>query len=240
MKKLAANLHFPVWKRIILGAMIIIMASFIMAAPSTDDVDFRGTWLGKTNVPSLGPDEITIVLKNEKDSYTGSVVVDTLKIIVPDTTIQNIEVEGNTVTFTFPLIDGAMLSCDFTLEDEKLDGYWTHPSGSKGVFVLEKKQKDAGTKYADFVWDYNFVFEGEEVLFKFYIKDGVLRGMGEYSLGELKPVKGNDLKYKVVTPHGENWFFEFIKNDQGKIAKCKFMDEDFPEMGSIMGIKLAK
>ncbi len=150
--------------KILLGGMFIVMASFVVAAPGTDVLDFSGTWLGKTNVPSLGPDEITIVLKNEKDSYIGTVVVDSLKIIVPDTPIQNIEVEGNTVTFMFPLIDGAMLSCSFTLENDKLDGYWTHPSGSKGVFVLEKKQEDAVTKYADFVGDYKFVFEGEDVI----------------------------------------------------------------------------
>ena len=226
----------------IFGAVLIVMAmaSFAVAVPRADAMDFSGTWLGKTNVPSLGPDEITIALKNEKDSYTGSVLADTLKIIVPGTPIQNIEVEGNTVTFMFPLIDGAMLSCSFTLEDDKLNGYWTHPSGSKGVFVLERNQEDAGTKYADLVGDYKFVFEGEEVLIKVYIEDGVLCGMGEYSLGELKPVKGSELEFKVKTEAGENWSFVFIKDDRGKIVKCKFTDEDFVEMGSIMGVKLAK
>jgi hypothetical protein len=126
--------------KIFLGGLFIMLVSFAVAAPRADAVDFSGTWLGKTNVPSLGPDEITIVLKNEKDSYTGTVVVDSLEIIAPDTPIQNIEVEGSVITFMFPLIDGAMLSCNLTLEEEKMDGYWTHPSGSKGVFVLEKKK----------------------------------------------------------------------------------------------------
>ncbi len=240
MKKLVKNLHLPAWKKIILGGIFIVMASFVIALPRANAADFSGTWLGKTNVPSLGPDEITIVLKNEKDSYTGLVVLDTLEIIVPDTPIQNIEVEGNTVTFMFPLIDGAMLSCNLTLEDDKLDGYWTHPSGSKGVFVLEKKQEDTESKYVDFIGDYKFVFEGEEVLIKIYIEDGVLCGMGEYNLGELKPVKGNDLKFKVETEYGENWSFEFIKDDKEKIVKCKFTDEDFTEMGSVTGVKVIK
>lgn len=140
MKKLDKNLQLPVWKKIFLSGIFIAMVTSVMAVPRADAADFSGTWLGKTNVPSLGPDEITIVLKNEKDSYTGSVASDTLEIIVPDTPIQNIEVDGNTVTFMFPLIDGAMLSCNFTLDNDKLDGYWTHPSGSKGVFVLEKEK----------------------------------------------------------------------------------------------------
>jgi len=140
MKKNDKNLQLPVWKKIFMIWIFIAMVTFVFAAPRADAADFSGTWLGKTNVPSLGADEITIALKNKNDSYTGSVVGDSLEIIVPDTPIQNIEVDGSVITFQFPLIDGAMLSCNFTLGDDKLDGCWTHPSGSKGVFVLEKKE----------------------------------------------------------------------------------------------------
>jgi hypothetical protein len=240
MKKLAVNLHLPVWKRIILGAMTIVMASFIMAAPGTDAVDFSGTWLGKTNLPHFGPDEFTLVLKKEKDSCTGMVVVDSLDIVKPDTPIQNIEVEGDVITFTFPLLDRTMLSCHLTLDGEKMNGYWSHSAGARGIIVFENENKKAYAKikYADFVGDYKFVLEGEEMLIKIYVEDGVLCGVGEYSLGELKPVKGNDLKFKVVTPHGENWSFEFIKDDRGRIVKCKFRDEDFAEMDSVTGVKI--
>ncbi|MFC2141553.1 serine hydrolase domain-containing protein [Acidobacteriota bacterium] len=96
------------------------------------------------------------------------------------------------------------------------------------------------TKYADFVGDYRFVLEGEEMLIKFYDEDGVLHGIGEYILGELKPVKGNDLKFKVETEYGENWSFEFIKDERGKIVKCRFTDEDFAETGSLTGAKVIK
>ena len=86
-----------------------------------------------------------------------------------------------------------------------------------------------------------FALEGEEMLINFYVEDGVLCARGaEYSLGELKPVKGKDLKFKAKTPHGEKWSFEFIKDDKGKIVKCKLTDEDFAEMGSITGVKLIK
>ena len=225
--------------KIFLVAMFTVLAAFVFTAPRTAAVDFSGTWLGRTNVPGAGANELTLVLKKEKDSYTG-MVVDTLQVIAPETPIQNAEVEGNVITFMFPLVDGAMLSCNLTLEDEKMNGYWTHPAGSKGILVFEKKKEDAKTKYADFVGDYKFVLESEEVLIKIYIEDGVLCGMGEYSLGELNPIKGNDLKFKVETEYGENWSFEFIKDDKGKIVKCKFTDEDFAEMGSVTGVKVIR
>ena len=224
MKKHSRILALAVGNLIFLGAMFAA-------------VDFSGTWLGKTNLPHYGADELTLVLKKEKDSYTG-MVVDTLEIIAPDTPIQNAEVEGNVITLMFPLVDGAMLSCNLTLEGEKMNGYWSHPAGARGIIVFEKKKEYAETKYADFVGDYKFVLEGEEMLIKFYIENGVLCGVGEYSLGELNPVKGNDLKFKAETEHGENWSFEFIKDDKGKIVKCKFTDEDFTEMGSITGVKV--
>ena len=228
-----------VWKKIFLGALFTVLASFVFAAPRTAAVDFSGTWLGKTNLPHFGVDEMTLVLKKEKDSYKGT-VVDTLKIIAPDTLIQNAKVEGDVITFEFPLVDRTMLSCHLTLEGEKMNGYWSHSAGARGIIVFEKKKEDAKTKYADFVGDYKFVFEGEEILIKLYFEDGVLCGMGEYSLGELKPVNGNDLKFKVETEYGENWSLEFIKDDKGKIVKCKFTDEDFTEMGNVTGVKVIK
>lgn len=239
MKKHSSILPLTVGNLIFLGVMFTVLASFVFAAPRTAAVDFSGTWLGKTNLPHFGADELTLVLKKEKESYTGT-VVDTLEIIAPDTPIQKAEVEGNVITFMFPLVDGAMLSCNLTLEGEKMNSYWSHPAGARGIIVFEKKKEDAETKYADFIGDYKFVLEGEEMLIKFYIEDGVLSGIGEYSLGELKPVKGNDLKFKVETEHGENWSFEFVKDDKRKIIKCKFTDEDFSEMGSLTGVKVIK
>jgi CubicO group peptidase (beta-lactamase class C family) len=105
----------------------------------------------------------------------------------------------------------------------------------------EKKKEGDKTIYADFAGYYKFALEGEEMLINFYIEDGVLCGTGaEYSLGELKPVNGNDLRFKVETVYGEKWSFEFIKDDKGKIVKCKLTDEDFAEMGSVTGVKVIK
>jgi hypothetical protein len=225
--------------KIFLAAMFIVLVSFVFTAPRASAVDFSGTWLGKTNLPHFGVDELILVLKKEKDSYSGT-VVDTLKIIAPDTPIQNAEVEGDVITFDFPLVDRTTLSCHLTLEVEKMNGYWSHSAGARGIIGFGKKWKDAKSKYADFAGDYRFFFEGEEMLIKIYIEDGVLCGMGEYSLGELNPVKGNDLKFNVETEVGENWSFEFIKDDKGKIVKCELTDRDFAEMSGVTGVKLVK
>ena len=93
-------------------------------------------------------------------------------------------------------------------------------------FVQDKKD-DAAKKYAGIIGEYNFKVEGEIHTVKFYLEKGKLTGMGEYSLGFLKPVKDKDLKFMVETEYGEKWSFEFIKDEKGKITKCKWRDEDF-------------
>ncbi|MFC2157664.1 serine hydrolase domain-containing protein, partial [Acidobacteriota bacterium] len=139
---------------------------------------------------------------------------------------------------------------NYVVVDEKNDLVvvvrWAGSAGAlngimKRIYAsMEVSTQDSKTKYADLTGDYKFVIEDEEMLINLYIENGVLCGKGEYSLGELKPITGNDLKFKVETEHGENWSFEFIKDDKGKIEKCKLTDEDFPEMGSVTGVKVTK
>jgi hypothetical protein len=124
--------------KIILLAMLAILAAFAFAAPRPA-VDFSGTWLGKTEVPNAGIDDLTLVLKKDKDSYAGT-VVDTFQMIAPDTPIQSVKVEGSLITFMFPLTDGAMISCKLTLAGDKMTGDWTHPEGDTGTLAFEKKK----------------------------------------------------------------------------------------------------
>jgi len=120
--------------------MLAVLTAFVFAAPRPAKVSFGGTWLGKTEVPGSGVDELTLVLKKDKGAYSGT-VVDSLLMIAPDTPLQNVKVEGNVITFTFPLTDGAMISCTLTLAGETMTGDWTHPEGSTGTLTFEKKKK---------------------------------------------------------------------------------------------------
>ncbi len=124
--------------KIFLVAMFAVLAAFVFAAPRPAAVDFSGTWLGKTEVPNAGVDEFTLVLKKEKDAYAGT-IVDSLQMFAPATPIQSVKVEGNLITFMCPLVDGAMISCKLSLAGEKMTGDWTHPAGTTGTLIFEKK-----------------------------------------------------------------------------------------------------
>jgi hypothetical protein len=124
---------------VFLAAMFAVLAAFVFAAASPTAVDFSGTWLGKTTLPDGTVDEFTLVLKKEKDACAGT-IVDSLKAVPPETTIQSVKVEGSVISFTFPWPDGAVIYCQLTLAGEKMTGDWTHPAGTKGALVFEKKK----------------------------------------------------------------------------------------------------
>lgn len=120
-------------------AALVILAALAFSAPRAEKIDFSGTWLGKTDIPNAGPDDLTLVLKKEKEGYSGT-FVDTLQVVVPETQILNAKVEGSVLTFTLPLADGMSVACKLTLEGDKMTGSWEHPEGDTGALVFEKKK----------------------------------------------------------------------------------------------------
>jgi hypothetical protein len=115
------------------------LAFILFSTAAASAPDLAGTWIGKTEVPDQGPDEVTLVLKKDEKGYTGT-VVDTLGLIAKDTEIMDVTVEGNEISFRFPLTDGAMISVKMTVDGDKMAGAWVHPEGDTGVLLFEKKK----------------------------------------------------------------------------------------------------
>lgn len=115
------------------------LAFILFSTTAASAPDLAGTWIGKTEVPDQGPDEVTLVLKKGEKGYTGT-VVDTLGLIAKDTEITDVTLEGNEISFRFPLTDGAMISVKMTVDGDKMAGAWIHPEGSTGALALEKKK----------------------------------------------------------------------------------------------------
>jgi hypothetical protein len=116
------------------------LAFILFSTAAASAPDLAGTWIGKTEVPDQGTDEVTLVLKKDEKGYTGT-VVDTLGLIAKDTEIMDVKVEGNEISFRFPLTDGAMISVKMTADGNKMAGAWVHPEGDTGVLSFEKKKQ---------------------------------------------------------------------------------------------------
>ena len=90
----------------ILVAMILLIGAILWSAPAAG---IEGTWLGKAEVPNSGIDELTMVLTKTEKGYAGT-TSDSVGLLAKDTPLSDIKLEGDKLTFKFPLADGAMIS----------------------------------------------------------------------------------------------------------------------------------
>jgi hypothetical protein len=115
------------------------VAPYAVALSALAPADLSGTWIGKTEVPNQGADELTMALKKIEGGYAGT-LVDTLGLIARDTEIKNIEIKGDEMTFTFPLVDETIIICRMKIAGDKITGGWEHPEGSSAPLEFARKK----------------------------------------------------------------------------------------------------
>jgi len=122
------------------GATIVLALSMGLGFAQNQVPNLTGKWVGETTVSDMGQtDEVTLILENTEVGYTGT-IFDTLGI-VPETEIEDVSLEDNTLTFTFTATDGyATFSVSMTLtyEEGNLVGYWVTDDGSSGDIEFHK------------------------------------------------------------------------------------------------------
>ena len=89
------------------------------------------------------------------------------------------------------------------------------------VSPAQEKKEDPVKILKEIAGDYDFLVQGQTMAFNFYEEKGKLFGAptGE-TPEEIKPVEGKELQYEVTTSEGQYYQLEFVRNEQGKIAKC--------------------
>ena len=102
--------------------------------------DLGGTWIGKTDVPGVGPTEITLVLKKADKSYSGTIASGNQAVISGSPEIKDLAADGEKLGFVFPLADGTLLFMKLAVAGDKMTGHWEHPFGSTGAVELVKKK----------------------------------------------------------------------------------------------------
>ncbi len=102
--------------------------------------DLRGTWIGKTEVPGVGMIDVTLVLKKAEKSYTGTISSDNQAVISPNTEIRDVTIDGEKLSYIFPLADGSLLLMKLVAAGDKMTGHWEHPAGSTGAMEFVKKK----------------------------------------------------------------------------------------------------
>jgi len=119
--------------------VVPVLAFFILAGALAAAPDFVGAWIGKTEIPEAGIDELTLVIQKKEAAYFGA-ISDTLGYLAPGTELKEIKVDGDVMAFQFYLVDGSLMSGKLTLKDETMTGTWIHPEGNSAEMKFERKK----------------------------------------------------------------------------------------------------
>ncbi|MFQ6108793.1 MAG: hypothetical protein ACE5L7_04490 [Candidatus Aminicenantales bacterium] len=126
-------------KPLFLLILSVLFLVFSGGMSSSQEVDLSGTWVGKTEVPDQGPDEITLTLQKNNGEYSGT-ISDSLGML-QDEECGEIEFKEGTLSFHIYLFMGEeYITVYFTLtvKGDKMSGYWQTEDGSSGSVELER------------------------------------------------------------------------------------------------------
>ena len=69
--------------------------------------------------------------------------------------------------------------------------------------------------------DYEFEYQGQSIVFVFSADNGNLMGAPEGETQEIiDPVEGEPMKFTAFDPNGNEWKFQFKRDDEGQITLC--------------------
>ena len=115
-----------------------VLAVFCAAAAFGSDPEIIGAWLWKAELG--GPDEFTLVIVKAESGFAGT-ISDSVGMVKKETRVSEIKLgPGQTVTFQFPLADGAIIYCKLAVEQDKMTGTGQHPSGNSGALEFVRKK----------------------------------------------------------------------------------------------------
>jgi len=102
--------------------------------------DISGTWIGETEIPDQGTDEMTLVLEKANDSYTGT-ISDSFGMLV-DAECEDLEYTNHTLSFNINIFDGysdMTVFLSLKIEGDTMTGYWETEEGQTGEITMEKQ-----------------------------------------------------------------------------------------------------
>ncbi len=104
-------------------------------------VEISGTWIGTTEVPDMGEDEVTLVLEKDNSGYSGT-FSDSLGM-ADKAELEDVAYESGNLSFSFTIYNGSeymSVSCSLAVKNDTMTGYWETEDGTTGEIEM-KRQK---------------------------------------------------------------------------------------------------
>jgi hypothetical protein len=118
-------------------AFLFLAALVALTVPLWAAENPVGTWVGITEVPDQGADEVTLTIAKSNGGYTGT-MTDSLGMVAREA-LRDIAFAEGVLTIGFALTDGTAMKMTLKVTGDKMVGEWRHPEGDVGAITLERK-----------------------------------------------------------------------------------------------------
>ena len=118
--------------------LLAVIAAALLSAPLHAAEDPAGLWIGTTEVPDQGTDQVRLVITRIDGGY-GGLMTDSLRVVAGDA-LRDVQFADGVLTFGFSLTDGTAMTMKLKVTGDKMAGEWHHPEGDAGAITLERKK----------------------------------------------------------------------------------------------------
>jgi hypothetical protein len=118
---------------LLVAAAVTAMSTALRAAE-----DPAGLWIGTTEVPNQGADQVRLAITRIDDGY-GGLMTDSLGVVAGDP-LRDVKFVDGVLTFGFSLTDGTAMTMKLKVAGDKMAGEWQHPEGDAGAIIFERKK----------------------------------------------------------------------------------------------------
>ncbi|MCU0249036.1 MAG: hypothetical protein MUE61_02405 [Vicinamibacterales bacterium] len=123
-----------------LKRVLLVVAAAMVSLPAAPRAaeEPAGLWVGTTNVPDQGADQVTLAITKIGDGYGGT-MSDSLNIVAKEA-LRDVRFADSVLSFGFTLTDGTLMKMTLTLSGDKMAGEWETPDGEIGAIAFERKK----------------------------------------------------------------------------------------------------
>ncbi len=127
-------------KKLVFLFLLTVALAFALGPLFGQDSDLTGTWAGSTYIPDSGDDQVTLVLKKEGETYSGT-VSDSMGM-ANESELENGKFVDGTLTAEFTIFNGSdymKIKLTLKLSGDLLVGNWESADGETGNLELKRK-----------------------------------------------------------------------------------------------------
>jgi hypothetical protein len=127
-------------KKLVFFLLLTVALALALGPLFGQETDLTGTWVGSTYVSDSGDDQVTLVLKKEGETYTGT-VSDSMGM-ANESPLENAKFVDGTLTAEFTIFNGTdymKIKLTLKLSGESLVGNWESADGETGNLELKRQ-----------------------------------------------------------------------------------------------------